>query len=584
MAENNNTGLIQTGKNPDLATFQILIDGKEIPGTYPVTSIAVRKELNRIATAKVTFFDGAPSEQKFAISDSDYFVPGKKIQINAGYHSDNQTIYKGIIIRHSVKARLNGSSLIIECKDEAIKMTVGRKSRYFYDSTDSDVFSQLTSEYKLDTAIEDTTFKHEELIQYNSSDWDFMLSRAQANGKVCFTDNGSLSIKKPDFEQDPIETIAYGMTIMDFDAEIDARTQFSKVSAFSWNQADQEIAEIEANNPQIALNGNLDQDKLAKVIGLENLELKHGGNLENAEAQDWANSKMLFQQMAKVRGRVRFQGIDKVKPGVILKLEGIGDRFNGKIYVSAVQHIIADGTWTVDAQFGMDPVWFSETYDINDAPAAGLLPAVKGLQYGIVSQLQDDPKGECRILVKFPIVNSEEQGTWCRVATLDAGENRGSFFLPEIGDEVLVGFINEDPNNAVIVGMLNSSAKPAPLTAEDANNVKGFVTRSEIKFLFDDEKKSVTIETPAGKKVIIDDDAGEITLQDENSNIVKLSSDGVSIESGKDLILKAKGDVTVEGMNISLTGQAEVKASGNAGTELSSSATTVIKGSIVQIN
>ncbi|MNR49972.1 hypothetical protein D3C85_1694280 [compost metagenome] len=105
-----------------------------------------------------------------------------------------------------------------------------------------------------------------------------------------------------------------------------------------------------------------------------------------------------------------------------------------------------------------------------------------------------------------------------------------------------------------------------------------------MKFLFDDDKKSITIETPAGKKVIIDEDAGEITLQDENSNTVKLSSDGISIESGKDLIMKAKGDVTIEGMNIEITGQAEVKASGNAGTEVSSSATTTIKGSIVQIN
>lgn len=239
---------------------------------------------------------------------------------------------------------------------------------------------------------------------------------------------------------------------------------------------------------------------------------------------------------------------------------------------------------TVDAQFGLDPVWFSETYDINEAPAAGLTPAVKGLQYGVVSQLQDDPLGEYRIMVKLPIVNSDEQGIWCRLATLDAGENRGSFFLPEIGDEVLVGFINEDPNNAVIVGMLNSSAKPAPLKAEDANNIKGFVTRSELKFLFDDDKKSVTIETPAGKKVIIDEDAGEITLQDENSNSLKMNKDGISIESGKDLTLKATGDVKIDGVNIEITGQAEVKASGNAGTELSSSATTTIKGSIVQIN
>lgn len=580
----NNTGVIQTGKSPDLVTYQILVDGKEIPGTYPVLAINVRKEFNRIATARITFYEGTPSDRNFEISNSDFFVPGQKVQINVGYHSENKMIFKGIVIRHAAKVRNGKSSLVVECKDEAVKMTVGRKSKYFYDSTDSDVFDQLIGEYKIDKQIEKTSYQHEKLVQYNASDWDFMVARAQANGKVCFTDNGKLIIQQPDLNQEPVETIVNGMTLLDFDAEIDARNQFSKVSAYSWNQADQEVSKIEANGPSVKTNGNLDSKKLAGVIGLKDLELKYGGNLNETEAQDWANSKMFFQQMAKVRGRVRFQGIDKVKPGTVLKLEGISDRFNGNIFVSGVQHTVTSGMWTVDAQFGLDPVWFSETYDINDAPAAGLSPAVKGLQYGVVSQLQDDPLGEYRIMVKLPIVNSTEQGIWCRVATLDAGENRGSFFLPEIGDEVLVGFINEDPNNAVIVGMLNSSAKPAPLTAEDANNIKGFVTRSEMKFLFDDDKKSVTIETPAGKKVIIDEDAGEITLQDENSNTVKLNSDGISIESGKDLVLKATGDVTIEGMNIEITGQAEVKASGSAGTEVSSSATTTIKGSIVQIN
>ncbi len=580
----NNTGQIQTAKNPDLVSIQVLIDDKEIPGTFPLLAVHIRKELNRIATARLAFFDGSSTDQKFVLSNSEFFVPGKKIQINLGYHSETEMIFKGIIIRHSVKAKKNGMSFSIECKDEAVKMTVGRKSRYFYDSTDSDVFNEMIDEYGFEKDIESTSYQHEKLVQYNASDWDFLVTRAQANGLVCFTDNGKVIIGKPNPEQDPVETVAYGMSILDFDAEIDARSQFSKVTAYSWNQADQEISTIEANNPPAKTSGNLDSKKLAEVIGLADLELKYGGNLNETQAQDWANSKMLFQQMAKVRGRVRFQGIEKVKPGTVLKLEGISDRFDGNIFVSGVQHSVVDGNWTVDAQFGLDPTWFSETYDINDAPAAGLTPAVKGLQYGVVSQLQDDPLGEYRILVKLPIVNSTEQGIWCRVATLDAGENRGSFFLPEIGDEVLVAFINEDPNNAVVVGMLNSSAKPAPLTAEDANNIKGFVTRSEMKFLFDDEKKSVTIETPAGKKIIIDEDAGEITLQDENSNTVKLSSDGISLESGKDLVMKATGDVTIEGMNIEITGQAEVKASGSAGTEVSSSATTTIKGSIVQIN
>lgn len=90
-------------------------------------------------------------------------------------------------------------------------------------------------------------------------------------------------------------------------------------------------------------------------------------------------------------------------------------------------------------------------------------------------QLGNDPNGEDRILVKVPTLDSQSQGIWTRIATLDAGNNRGSFFRPEIGDEVVLGFLNDDPRDAIVLGMLNSKAKPAPLQASDNNHQKGFL-------------------------------------------------------------------------------------------------------------
>ena len=578
------SGTINTSKSSDLITFKILIDGEEIPQTVQVLNIVVTKEVNRISLARIVIIDGDASEETFKVSSEALFVPGKKIEISAGYHMDDSLIFKGIVIKHSIKIRSNSTFLTIECKDEAVKMTIGRKSAYFYDSKDSDIFDQLIGEYGLESEIEDTAYEHKELVQFNSSDWDFIVSRAQANGKLCFVDDGKILIKEPGLSSEAVETVTFGSTILDFDGEIDARNQFSKVSAYSWNQGDQEIVEVEAADPSVNLNGNLSSATLSEVIGLDNFELKNGGIMNETESQQWADSTMLYQQLAKTRGRVKFQGIPAVKPDTILNLQGVGDRFNGNIYITGVLHNIADGNWTVDAQFGLNPVWFSETFEINTPPASGLLPAVKGLQYGVVSQLQDDPDGEDRILVKLPIVNASEQGIWCRLALLDAGDNRGSIFRPEIGDEVVIGFINEDPNNAIVLGMLNSSAKPAPIPGSDENNEKGFVTRSEMKLLFDDDKKSITIETPAGKKVILDEDAGVITIEDENKNVITLDSNGIVIESAGNIEMKAKKDVTIEGMNINLKASAQLKAEGSAGVEVSSSATAVLKGSLVQIN
>lgn len=580
----NNSRVINTAKNADLVTHKVLVEGEELSKKHQVKQILVEKEVNRISTATLILLDGEASKQDFKLSNEELLIPGKQIEISVGYHSDEEIIFKGIVITHSLKIRNNSTLLIVECKDEAVKMTVGRKSNYFYELSDSDIFESIIDTYGLDKDVEATNFTHKELVQYHTSDWDFLISRAQANGKLCFLEDGKVAIKKPDISQESVETVAFGATMLDFDAEIDARDQFSKVSSYAWNHADQELLEIEANDPAISLNGNLSPSDLAETIGLDNLELRHGGAVSDVELQDWADAKLFFQQLAKIRGRVKFQGIPAVKPGVVLKLEGVGDRFNGNVYVTAVRHEIAEGNWTVNAQFGINPKWFSETYDINPLPASGLLAAVNGLQIGIVSQLQDDPDGENRILVQLPIINDEEQGIWCRIASLDAGENRGFFFRPEIGDEVIIGFINDDPNDAVVLGMLHSSAKPAPLTASDDNHEKGLVTRSEMKVLFDDDKKSIRIETPAGKVISLDEDAGSIVVEDDNSNTITIDSNGIVIESGSDINIKATGDVNIEGTNVNIKASAQFKAEGSAGVEMSSSATATVKGSLVQIN
>ena len=580
----NNSRVINTKQSADLVTYKILVEGEELSKKHQVKRILVEKEINRITTATLTLVDGEAAKQDFNLSNKDLLIPGKLIEVSAGYHSDEEQIFKGIIIKHSIKIRNNRSLLIVECKDEAVKMTIGRKSKYYYELADSEIFESIIDSYRLEKDIEKTNYTHKELVQYQTSDWDFIVSRAQANGKLCFLEDGKISIKKPDVAQDAVETVAFGATILDFDAEIDARNQYHKVSSYAWTPADQELLEIEANDSNVSLNGNLSTSELGDTIGLENYELRHGGTLSDVELQDWADAKSLFQQLAKIRGRVKFQGISTVKPGVILNLEGVGERFNGKAYISGVRHEIAEGNWTVDAQFGINPEWFSETFDINPQPASGLLGAVNGLQIGVVSQLQDDPDGEDRILVQLPIVNDQEQGIWCRIASLDAGENRGFFFRPEIGDEVIVGFINEDPNDAIVLGMLNSSAKPAPLTASDDNHEKGLVTRSEMKVLFNDDKKSVRIETPAGKVISLDEDAGTIILEDENSNTITIDSNGIAIESGADVDIKATGDVNIEGTNVNIKASAQFKAEGSAGAEMSSSGTATVKGSLVQIN
>jgi Rhs element Vgr protein len=573
-----------TPPSSGLVTFTIKINEEPMPEEVGILSIIVLKEVNKIPSSTILIQDGSASKQDFEVSNQEFFIPGNEIEILSGYKGQESIIFKGIIIKHGIKIRSGMSMLIIECRDKSVKLTLGPKSKYFIDKKDSEAIGELIDAYGLEKEIQSTPVQHKDLVQYDCTDWDFMLTRAEVNGQVCMVEDGKIIIKSPSLEGEPLKIFSYGDSILDFDAAIDARDQYQAVKASSWDPSTQELLEVEAQDPGIAGNGNLSPADLASVIGLDHLLLTHTGRVDQEELQAWADAQLLKKQLAKVRGRVGFMGTSEIKPGDLIQLEGLGERMNGKVYVSGVRHEIGRGAWKTDAQFGLSPDWFAEKRGANPMAASGLLPAMQGLQIGIVSQLQEDPDGEDRILVKLPIISPANAGIWARIAGLDAGNNRGSIFRPEIGDEVVVGFLNNDPRDPIILGGLHSSSMPSPIAGADDNHEKGLVSRSEMKLIFNDEKKSLTLQSPGGKSIAMDEDAGTLKLEDENGNKLMMNADGITIESKKKIILKTSDDIEVEGKDIKHTASANFKADGTAGIELTSSAIAKLKGSLVQIN
>ncbi|WP_372772003.1 type VI secretion system tip protein VgrG [Mangrovibacterium sp.] len=578
---------IPTQAETDLATFTILSNGQVIGGDVGVVSILVTKSVNRIPTARLVIFDGSVPRENFEISSGDLFVPGNEIEILAGYHSSEDIIFRGIITKHAIQARKGKPAyLIVEMKDPAVKMTIGRKSKYFVELTDSEMIEDVIGSYGLTADVESTSITHASLVQHHTTDWDFLVTRAEVNGKLVLVDDGSITVKAPDLAADPMVELAYGHNIYEFEAGMDARDQFAGVKSSSWDLTNQEIVEGEGDDPGLTEQGNFSAADLAAVAGPQELLLKHTGRIKNAELKAWSDAQLVRSRLAKIRGKVKIQGFSDIKPGHVIQLAGFGDRMNGVAFVSSVSHRVTnDSNWFTELEFGLEKDWFVNQFsDIVDKPASGLIPAVNGLQIGLVTNIHEDPDGEERIKVRLPIIDNENEGVWARLVTLDAAQDRGWVFRPEVGDEVIVGFLNDDPRDPIILGSLFSSTKASPIPPDEENNQKGLTTRSGMKLTFDDDKSSVTIETPNGNSIVISDDEGSINIEDENSNKFLLSSDGISLESNSDINLKSNGDINLEGVNINIKSQAQFTAEGSAGAELSSSGQTVVKGSIVMIN
>jgi Rhs element Vgr protein len=569
----------------DLATFTVKVDGTDIDPATNVGNIIVQKEYNKIASATLILLDGEVSEQDFTVSNSAVFIPGKEVEFFAGYHSEESSIFSGIIVSHALKIRKNKpSQLIIECKDKAIHMTGTRNSHYFAEMKDSEIIEEIASNYPLTTDIEASEVSHFEMVQYQSTDWDFILSRAEANSKLVNTEDGLLKVSTPNLGQTAVLDLNYGSTLMEFEASMDARNQIPASKSASWDYTTQAMIEEDGTDPALQEAGNLSASELSKVNEYEQLNLKHSGKVSDQELKAWSDAKFYRSRLAKILGRARCQGFAGIKPGTLIGFSGVGERYNGNHLVTAVRHQIDTDNWVTDIRFGMPKDWFADKADIMERPASALLPGVRGLQIGLCKQIAEDPDGEDRILITMPVIDPQGEGVWARVSTLDAGDSRGSFFRPEIDDEVLVGFLNDDPRDPVVLGALHSSAKPAPITGSDDNHEKGFITRSDMKMIFNDDEVSFTLETPNGNRFVLSDDTGSILIEDESGNKVEMTSDGITLNSPGDINITADGDCNIEATNCKLVAAAEFKAEGSAGAEMTTGAVAKIEGSLVQIN
>ena len=329
----------------NVITFELISNGKKVDeNSYHVKNIGITKEVNRIASARITLYDGENSKEGFKLSDTDDFVPGNTIEITAGYHSKNETVFKGIIIKQCIKKTAGRFELIIDCKHAAVNMTIAEKCKYYYKATDSEIIEEFSQPYGIALEAEPTTVKHEEMVQYQVSDWEFMVMRAEANSQLIFTDDEGLKITTPDFTKAP--TFLFDPdSILEIESEMDARTQLKSATSATWDPSTQQVITTEANTPEVNQQGNLETAILANVTEHETYEMWHSGNIKDLELQAWADAKLLKSHMAKIRGRIKYQGNASIQMGEIAELDGIGERFNGNIYITGIRHQINSSNW-----------------------------------------------------------------------------------------------------------------------------------------------------------------------------------------------------------------------------------------------
>lgn len=585
-------------KNKDrVLACTVYCNGSKLKDTFSLVSASVRLALNRIGKATLKFNAGDMDKQTFDESDDSLFKPGGSIRLDAGGVDRQGTLFEGSIIGLRILTGKDFRSyMVVECRDNAYPATQGRKNCIFEKKKDSDIIKEVLKGYG-SVDVDATQYQHPTLVQYYCSDWDFALSRADACGLFVFTEGDKIKVKKPEVSGSPVLTVTYGEDITAFDLELTADDQFTQYEAVSWSPKEQKAVKVSASSPSINKQGDLQPKSIASG---GSMLLQTDAPTEEKALKQWADGMALKAALARYQGSVNFYGSAKVKPGCIIELKGLGKRFNGNLFVGSVTHTIEDNEWTTEAGAGVSPLNITDEPDVVSPTASGYLPGLQGLHTAVVKKLDGDPLKEYRIQVELPWLDGKSKLLWARLATLYATSGMGTFFLPEPGDEVLVGFMNQDPGHPVILGSLYGAKHKPPFEYEAKNNTKAIVTREKLRIEFDEEKKAITVATPGKNTLEISDDGKQIRLADQHKNEIKMDSGGITLTSAKDIKLKAKGDITMdatmklsgtakqdvslEGLNVKVQAKVGASVKGNATAELSANGQTTVKGAMVMIN
>lgn len=589
----------------EVVSFDISINNSPLKDNFQVLSIEVERHLNKVATAKLSIMlpFGSGDNEAFDLTKDEHFYPGNPIQIAAGDENSKKVIFKGLIVQTGIR-NLQGqyNEWQIQCSDESVKMSLGCRSKSYANMKDSAVISAIAGEYGLSPTVDATQITHKQLVQYQSNDWDFILERAEANGLVVYTEDNKLMAKKPLASGEATLLIDYESDTIAYDMNVDARNQLVSTNCSSWDTTKLATVKGSSQEPSLSAQGKLKGKDLGQKFHPTAAEYSSLALMDQSELKEWANGLLLKSRLSRLQGSVTFYGNATPKLNTIVTLSGFGVHFNGDALVTGIRHEIKKGFWKTTVFFGLPPASYHEQRNSSAAQAGGLLPAIQGLQNAVVKKISDDPDGLYRVQVDAPTLLGDTDGIWARLIQFYGTSGKGSFFYPEVGDEVLLGFINGDPRFPVILGTLYGGKNKPPYTPDQDNKIKAIVTKNDLKLEMDDKDKVITISTPGGNQIILSDKDSSILIKDKSGNKVEMNSSGIKLDSFKDIVINAgkgkitlsalqdisvsssAGNVSISGLNVDAKANIAFSAQGNASAELKSAASTAVKGAIVMIN
>ncbi|MEV4146882.1 VgrG-related protein [Amycolatopsis sp. NPDC049691] len=554
------------------------------------------------------------------VLDKGGFKVGAKIKLKVQTSDPEgpQDLLSGEVTAVAIDLDAHGTFTEVRGYDHAHRLFRGRRVAAYPNMTVADIVRKVTQRAKIPAGkIDDVKGfggrPNTQLGQDNVSDWEFLTRLADAVGAQIAVRDGKLNFELPEKPSgapstttkataDPLVLEAHG-TLVSLRASVTAAEQVPEVRVTGWDYENKQAITATAvpKNAGAEVPG---VDPVALAGKFSSPPFLDAASPRRAQGEADATAKALADRFGGACTELDgvAKGNPKLRAGTAVTLTGVGQPFSGKYTLTSTRHLF-------NAEVG-----YTTEFTVSGRQERSLYGLVAGGAPGsswpgvVCAQVSDlkDPAKLGRVKVTFPWLDKDFTSTWARTVQPGAGKGRGAFVLPEVGDEVLVGFEHGDFEAPYVLGGLHNGKDTPPKFAKEVVDgtsgeaaVRGFVSRKghklefaedegitlssgDAKFVVKIDQKNQVIEVTSGKSVTVKArngvsiDAGTGPLELKGQKVTVKSQTDASVEAGAQLKLTGTAGAKLEGATVSVAGQGQ--------TELTAGGVVTVRGSVVKIN
>lgn len=508
--------------------------------------------------------------------------------------------FVGVVTDVQLENSIDGMNVVLlHASSPTIAMDGIARNAHYHEQSVSDIVSSLVNKYPLTVGrIESTEGTLEFITQYRETDYDYIMRLAGSAGKFAYYDGrefnftaaaGSETVALRWRENLGVFRLGLGTAPMEFKTDVYNYQQEKTYSQDSKSISQQaSLSEISKVSPEAS----------KKIF--KDSSFSQAGRVGDAQALD----RKLENERGRAMGSmVRCTGqsvIPAVGVGKTLEVSGM-ESLDGQYWVKGVRHIFDDSgkyhnifvCTPMDIAYP-DRKQVQEELEVEEKPITAVTSSqtvkqvkerkIRGLQLARVLNIVD-PEKLGRIKVSYFWLDSEETA-WVRIAVPYAGKDRGWYSVPEVGDEVVLGFENGDPDYPVVLGSLyNAANAPMAEAISQDNYIKMFMSLSGNKIVFNDEpgsEKIVISQTDGKNHIVLDLSGPSITISSEGD--IAISGKNLNLEATGGVNFKADGDVKIEGVNVEIKASGNIKSEAGANNDISGSGQVNVKGGMINLN